>query len=816
MRALALLLLVSTASAQEWEATSHGPGAIYVGLLPDALAVAPDGDVFLPATCVQCGGPFDGIPRWDAQTGTWGVIEILPDRAVNVRQLAVSGGSLYATMQVNQPLDVGGERLIGLAGYDLSTGTWDDLEGGVAAPSSFNNIVYDLEVGADGRVYVGGEFETAGGSASPFVAAWDPATRTWDDLGGGPGDRVFELAVGADGTVYASGSFSTDFSPTAFVVVYDPGADAWSRVETPFTGTILGLEIDRAAGTLYAVGALGTADGARFPLVAYDGGSWTPIQTPGPITTGAEALRWDPAGALYVAGHLGPVGGVPTSAIERLDLATNTWTTVAGGVAGRVGEMEPYPGGEVAVAGNFAVGSSAAVGDRDVASPGVIVSDPASGWRSLGSSVASSGPVSDAATAFYDLDETADGASVYGVGVFQTAGDAVVNGFARWDLATRSWNALGDGIVGAASSVAVGNDGGVYLANVVVAGVEIPSLLGRWDPGSESWSAVGGFDGLVRAFGRTADRRLLLVGPITVGGTASRLVLFDPSTGALDALEGGPPEGSGTFLGQAATVAPDGTVYLAVNRFDGAVVADVFAFDPGARTWTELPDGPGSVAALALSPGGELFAAGFRFEPRAGVLRFDAAAGTWETVDADLRDATGGLAFAPDGSLVVVGNRVYRLPPGASRFTEIGVYQRGGGSSRTPALAFDADGGMVMAGHFRQVGTFADPVYSPHVARWTGLMSTASGADPVPAAFTLGPNPTAGRLVLRARLAASATVRATVHDVLGREVARLADGVRPAGPLVIDVDLGRLPAGVYLVRLAVDGRAETRHVTVAR
>jgi hypothetical protein len=67
------------------------------------------------------------------------------------------------------------------------------------------------------------------------------------------------------------------------------------------------------------------------------------------------------------------------------------------------------------------------------------------------------------------------------------------------------------------------------------------------------------------------------------------------------------------------------------------------------------------------------------------------------------------------------------------------------------------------------------------------------------------PNPFAGATTLRYALAAPGRVALTVTDVLGREVRRLADGEVAAGTHAVRFDARGLPAGTYLVRLAVEG-----------
>ena len=67
----------------------------------------------------------------------------------------------------------------------------------------------------------------------------------------------------------------------------------------------------------------------------------------------------------------------------------------------------------------------------------------------------------------------------------------------------------------------------------------------------------------------------------------------------------------------------------------------------------------------------------------------------------------------------------------------------------------------------------------------------------------------------------AASVRVVVYDVLGREVAVLADSPVEAGRHEVVFEAGSLPAGVYLVRMTTDGAsgggfAQTRRITLVR
>ena len=76
------------------------------------------------------------------------------------------------------------------------------------------------------------------------------------------------------------------------------------------------------------------------------------------------------------------------------------------------------------------------------------------------------------------------------------------------------------------------------------------------------------------------------------------------------------------------------------------------------------------------------------------------------------------------------------------------------------------------------------------------------------------PNPATGSALLRFRLAASAHVKMDVYDTLGRRVATLADGSFGAGEHELSLGGRAYAAGVYLCRLAVDGKPYLRKVTL--
>jgi hypothetical protein len=79
------------------------------------------------------------------------------------------------------------------------------------------------------------------------------------------------------------------------------------------------------------------------------------------------------------------------------------------------------------------------------------------------------------------------------------------------------------------------------------------------------------------------------------------------------------------------------------------------------------------------------------------------------------------------------------------------------------------------------------------------------------------PNPFSGSAEIAFPLPAPGVARLAVYDVLGREVAVLADGRFDAGDHAVRLDGTNLPSGVYLVRIEDEsGAGATHRVTLVR
>ena len=280
--------------------------------------------------------------------------------ATEVWELSVGGGLTSVVWSLVELPDgsllAGGDFPGGLARFDGTS--WSIFAGGVdrVDNSGIQALVREIQLGPDGSLYIGGEFNRAGSAAVRVgnIAKIDPAGN-WDTLGGGFDDAfifngssnaqgVFGLRVGADGRIFAGGDFDADVDRVnrdlRHVAVWD--GTAWNNLGSGvgFSDTqnvnclTLGPDGDVYVGGLFGKG-FNTAS-ARFGFARWDAGFDFTDYIPGALAASRTGE------ALPVEGGLVEVTAVlrdlTTYVMESGDL-DGTWTEVTGssieGAAGR-------------------------------------------------------------------------------------------------------------------------------------------------------------------------------------------------------------------------------------------------------------------------------------------------------------------------------------------------------------------------------------------------------------------------------------------------------------------------------------------------
>lgn len=616
--------------------------------------------------------------------------------------LFVGGGFKYA----------GGVTVNRIAKWDGST--WSALEGphGTGIGGSWVTTLEVYDDGTGPALYVGGDFEMAGGVPANYVARWDG--EEWsalEDTGGnGANYQLESLVVYDDGSgpaLYVGGSFATAGGKTVNHIAKWDGT-TWSPLVGPggigVNDEVEALTVfdDGSGQTLYVGGRFDTAGGVTANNIAkWDGTNWSAVEGPGGngVDHNLYALQVfdDGSGpALYAGGLFENAGGLVTNHVARWD--GSTWSPLSGpagtGMSWLIDTMTVfddgsgpalYAGGMFEVAGGVAASRVAAWNG--------------SSWSALDDKLPSRNGVSGAVNALAIHDD-GSGPALFAGGNFDAAGSAVTDNVAKWDGLT--WSALGSPGEGPNSHVRalVSFDDGAGPALFVggsfthAGSVEV-NRIAKWD--RNAWTALEGPNG------------------IGVSGNVFALAVFDDGTG--EALYAG---GSFTEAGGVST--------RRIAKWDGQTWSALIGSSSNplggpVRTMTVFDDGTGA----ALYVGGDL----------SHVARWDGSDWTtlvdpngngmnsWVEALAIFDDGSGPSLFAGGGFTVAGGvpaNRVARWDG-----TAWAALEGPGGNGlddRVQALAtFESGTGPALyaAGELESAGG----KLANRIAKWDGVNWTA-------------------------------------------------------------------------------------------
>jgi hypothetical protein len=373
-------------------------------------SLADTGDfLYVGGYFIRAGAEFLGsLARYNGEWSAVGTTNGNEGAMYQVYAIAVSGRDVYIGGWFGS---IGGIAANNIVRWDGEV--WHPLGNGVRWESEWWNAWVEAIDIADGNVYAGGGFDTAGEIEAHHIARYNTSTQTWHALGSGTNNYVYALqTVGSN--VYAGGVFTFAGGEPVNRIARWNGSE-WSSLAGGLNSnvnTMLVLGSELYVGGSFTRDAADTKDLRR--IAKWDGAVWSEVG--GGVNNTVSALAAD-GSALYAGGVFTSVniagGGESMNRIAMW--GGSGWTALGGGVNAQVYDIHVVDG-EVIVAGSF---TSAGIFDLHR-----LAKWNGFAWSGFGSGF--DNPV-------YTV--TSYGDDILAGGWFTSAGNTSSVGFARWGSA---------------------------------------------------------------------------------------------------------------------------------------------------------------------------------------------------------------------------------------------------------------------------------------------------------------------------------------------------------------------------------------------
>ncbi|PGH17879.1 hypothetical protein AJ79_00778 [Helicocarpus griseus UAMH5409] len=262
------------------------------------------------------------------------------------RDMLFAGGTITGT--------VAGSIVKGIVACDLQSGKYAErqpaaLEGDVVVVNSIAPRPDTTDV------YVGGQFQSAGGLPCPNVCNYQVDSNQWGSLGGDIRGTVSVLEWAAKDKLIAAGSFTVGSNQTT-LATYDAQSRTWSSIDGASSaiipGPVTALGLSREDGSRFWVS--GKSPGGSPFLVFYDGSQFRPsgsifderttihgIQVIGLRQQHGDTDLFDKDQVLLISGQLEipDFGSASAALYNGTTLTPFILTTTADGQPGTVAEL---------------------------------------------------------------------------------------------------------------------------------------------------------------------------------------------------------------------------------------------------------------------------------------------------------------------------------------------------------------------------------------------------------------------------------------------------------------------------------------------
>ncbi len=269
---------------------------------------------------------------------------------------------------------VGGTSVQNIARWNGSN--WSTLNTGA------NGTIYALALTSNGDLYAGGNFTEIGGVNANNIARWNGST--WQALDNGTDGPVLTIAVDANDGVYIGGTFEQVNGITANNIALRNG-NSWSALTDSGTGVAgTGNEIRSIAidenNVAYIGGNFASAGGKTASRIAtWNGSIWGTL---GAGTSGFVQAIEITSDYVYAGGNFALAGGNTVNRIARWNRNTNQWQKIENGLSNNVNALT-YRDGYLYAAGSFKAALNNAP-QQNIIVNGLTRWSAANGWEALG------------------------------------------------------------------------------------------------------------------------------------------------------------------------------------------------------------------------------------------------------------------------------------------------------------------------------------------------------------------------------------------------------------------------------------------------
>jgi hypothetical protein len=337
--------------------------------------------------------------------------------------------------------------------------------------------------------------------------------------------------------------------------------------------------------------------------------------------------------------------------------------------------------------------------------------------------------------------------NLYVGGDFMWAGGIRANGIAKWDVATKTWSALGDGMEEDAVVYDILIDGAtVYAAGsfVTASGVTVNNVA-RWNGGA--WSALGsganvGTNAVAYALAKGSGNDIYVGGWFDKAGgssvAASRIAMWNGSTwSALGAGVSGAGSGGALYVN---SLAWDGAYLYACGVFAaaGGTTGRTNIARWNGTAWSGMGAGLGpagnSYCDEVVAGGGKVYAGGY-FTTAGAVSANNIAmwnGSTWSALGAGANNSVNALAllgsnlyaggdFTTIGGVTVTGTAVWN----GSSWSAVAPTPTAGDLYEVDSILPADAPHLYVGGYFWRIGAVA----AQGIALWDGLAWSGLGPD---------------------------------------------------------------------------------------